>query len=882
MAQQLYFYKKMQFDVFILTLKYLMKNKGIEHISGLCESELLKKEMTEKELSDIFFKAVKNKIFVKRENEVHINFEIYKILYALSQAKKIVTIHKPSYENEKLITLTKVDEIWLLTIQNAKKNEVRIMADSNFDNLYSILEPELKKKDINRKFHSKKVNKELKKLSFEERFLSNHNYQLAFLPIENKSGKQAGEAALFHVFKKEFNLLLGELEEGRLSTFQVDILEEKIKEYLNTILDDQNINNPEEEQENKKKSTERKAAEEEPYTRFSFQRLSANADFPHSIRQLLSIQLKTCIKQLMNWRSWIKLFIIQLIFALVVILWNMYGLCYLNDTFRLAPTGFWGSATAYLFAGTVGRKNNINGLTIFKNAFDTTLLAGSFYCLLGILFRNFTKSVMGGQFLDSFFDLRRFPNRISLYLEKSSKGIGYYIWMGILISAPIGLILWNPFTVGLLAIMLLLSCVKADNSGVSVPIMIYCCASQYKKIKDGRKKEPLFGIIQLRVFGISIGFMVYSLVNILLWKIFAYNFWVRLVFTILLILLALFGLGIIKINKPQKVISCLVLCLICTVLIVLAQKGIVVYADDGGWTESGGTLLGLINNTGFATILGLSTLLAICTLGGSLMAAAIAGAVVGVGALAWSSATETGRETAADFMMGSYSPYGGDSKIASAVNTVVGFVPVIGEVWGGATAVRDAKYNFANGNELSGLLNLVCGGLSIKGLGDGINSALYGMDDVADSILSGTKSTVIQDQVGGLVENADNAINEFETKISNINETSIKKTTSAKKTYNSSNVKPHYNGANNPDYFVSHHNHEIIHIEKEKLTMEVLELSTDEELKEIVNEILQQCEEEANDLVTLFRDLKEYLDSVEQGEIDREVIQSILEKEQNH
>ena len=64
--------------------------------------------------------------------------------------------------------------------------------------------------------------------------------------------------------------------------------------------------------------------------------------------------------------------------------------------------------------------------------------------------------------------------------------------------------------------------------------------------------------------------------------------------------------------------------------------------------------------------------------------------------------------------------------------------------------------------------------------------------------------------------------------------------------------------------------------------MEVLELSTDEELKEIVNEILQQCEEEANDLVTLFRDLKEYLDSVEQGEIDREVIQSILEKEQNH
>ena len=757
------FQKTIRFDEFILALKYFMKNKGITHVSGLCNAELLRKNLTEEELSAIFFSALKHKVFVKQGSDVHINFDLYRIMNAFSQSKNVVTVHKPSYENEKMISFAKADDTWIVLLQNAGKNEVSIMADSSLDKLYQIVASELKKKDKNSQFHPKKLNKQLEKMDLAVRFQEAYEYQLVMLALENSTGRQTGEAVLFHVGKESFNVLTGAIEENRIESFPAEALDEKVKECLIAMTRDVGPDNPDGTDKNNRTGTDYKRMneEEEPYTKFSFQQLSANRSFPHSVPQLLKLQLKNWVKQLTNWKTWVVMLVIQLLFAAAVLIWNMYGMCYLNDTFRISSNAFWGNATAYLFAGTIRRGNDIKGLSVFTKAFDTVLLAGSFYCLLGIAFRSMIGTIVKGKFMNSVDNMLRFPSHMKQYSKKAGKGIVHYIWLGVLIAAPIGFLLWNPFTVALLAVMLFFSCVKADSSNISVPVMLFRSASGYKRVMEGRKKKPLFADVQLRLFGISIGFFIYTFVNILVWGLFDYNFWVRLVFTVLLMILALLGLGIIKVNKPQKVAACLAVLVVCSVLVMLSRNGMMVYADDGGWSESGGTLAGLFANAGFATILGLSALLAVCTLGGSLLAAGIIGGVVGAGSFVWSCATETGRETAADFMLGQYSPYGGDSKIAAGLNFAVGLVPGIGEIWGVASSTRDAVYNFSHGNELSGIFNIVCGGLSLKGLDDGLRLAKDGLVNAAEktvlkSVVKKEVKKNVDNLISGITGSADN------------------------------------------------------------------------------------------------------------------------------
>ncbi len=753
MKKSVAFQKNICFDEFILAIKYLMKNKGIGHVSGLCDAELLRKEMTEEALSKIFFSAIKHNVFVKQKEDVHINHDWYRVLYAYAQAEKVVSIHKPSYEGKKLISLTKVEDNWIAFVQNAAKNEVSVMVDSSLDKLYQIVEPELKKKDLNAKFQPKKINKQLEKLGVGVSFQEKYEYQLVLLGMHNATGQQVEEPVLYHVGKTDFDMLTGAVEAKQIEKHPVEALDEKVKACLKEMLREEEPKEPGEKE--AKEAKKQKVVDEEPYTRFSFQKLASNKNFPHNVPQFLKMQVKNTFQQLLNWKSWIIMVLIQVIFAAVVLLWNMYGLCYLNDTFRLSSSAFWKDATAYLFAGTIGRNNDIKGLTIFKQAFDTALLAGSFYFLLGMSFRNMLGTILRGKLLDRLYELTHFREHISSCCQKGQRSLVQNIWIGVLIAAPIGLILWNPFTVGLLALMLIFSCMKADNSGISVPVMLFRSASRYKKVMEGKKEKPLFADVQLLLLGLGIGFSIYSVVNVLLWVLFDYHFWARVVFTVLLMVLALFGLGIIKINKPQKVVTGLVLLVACTAMVVLTQEGMVLLADDGGWSESGGTLAGLINNTGFATILGLSALLAVCTLGGSLVVGGIAAGVVGLGSFIWSSTTETGRATAADFMLGEYSPYGGDSKIAMGLNFAVGLVPGIGEIWGITSAVRDANYNFANGNELSGIFNLVCGGLSLKGLDDGLKLAGEGLTNAAaKKILTGELKETILNSMDNVAQGA--------------------------------------------------------------------------------------------------------------------------------
>lgn len=728
--------RTIKFDEFILAFKYFMKNKKVAHVSGICDADLLRKNMSEEELSAIFFRALKHNVFVKQGNDIHINFDIYRILNAYATSDMVVTLQNPVYEGKRLVSFAKVGDLWIALQQNAEKNEVTLLVDNAIDTLYDLCAPDIKK-GKNKDFHPKKVNKQLEKMGSDVRFGTDYVYQFVMLAVNNHTGKQFQDAVLFHVGKKSFDVLTGEVENNHLESFSVEQLDDKVLENIERIFSSNTEDHPESGDDNAQKKEQReknKEPEDETYTKFSFQRLSENQNFPHGIIALLKVQILNWIKQFTNLKRLAVLVIAQLVFALLVLLWNMYGMCYLNDTFRISQESFLGSATAYLFGGTVGSRNELKGMSFLKKDFNTVLISGSFYCLFGIWFRSLLGTILHGKVLESISNYFGFPRRIRQYVQRSDRNIRDYIWTGVIIAAPIGFLLWNPFTTVLLAMLLMMSCVKADDSSIAVPVMLFRSASCYQKVMEGKKKRPLFADVELRLFGISIGFFAYSAVNLIIWLLFDYNIWVRLIFTVLLVIMALFGLGILKINKPEKVAACLVMLVVCSVLVVLANNGIVL-ADDGGWTESGGTLAGLFTNAGFATILGISALMAVTTLGGSLVVAGILGGIVASGSFLWSSTTETGRKTAADFMLGDYSPYGGDSVIAAGLNVAVGLVPGIRDVWGIVSTARDAEYDFSHGNELSCIFDIVCGGLSVGNLPNSKEAmaSFGGIKDILDN-----------------------------------------------------------------------------------------------------------------------------------------------------
>ena len=325
---------------------------------------------------------------------------------------------------------------------------------------------------------------------------------------------------------------------------------------------------------------------------------------------------------------------------------------------------------------------------------------------------------------------------------------------------------------------------------ISVPLMVYSCAGHYRKVEEGKQKEPLFAQIQLRVFSFGTGLLLYSVINALCWFLFGYALWARIVASVLLLILAFIQLGIVKIERPQKAASLLVMLAIGAAVILAMQSGVSVFADDGGWSESGRTLAGLFQNSGFAEVLGFSAVLGLaafvgaCTFGLALVPAlAIGGAAAG-GAFAWSATTETGRATASIFILGDYSPYADNETagyIAGGLNLAVGFVPGISEVWGMTTGIRDAHYDFSNGNYLSGILDVACFGLSAKGLKGGLQTAgqavatagaktwvgqnvskqfVNGVNDAADDILRGAGGSAddatraVQRAMGGTADDA--------------------------------------------------------------------------------------------------------------------------------
>ena len=730
--QAIAFKKKIPFDEYILVLKCFMSRYKVQHVSGLCDSELLRRELSETALKELTDRALKHYLFVRQKDAIHIQHEMRIFLSLAAGSKHVVTIHKPSYSRNKLITFFYHGGQYGATVQDVAKNSILLLADPDLNQLYGQLAAEIHAKDINKGFDLKKLRKLSEQKGLDNVFTVKHEYQLVVYPAENLTGKRVAPALMFNVGKHEYEQLAGDLEHGILNKYSAGAVDDHLKDYIAKI-----CKNETGDQRGESESTVHVQTDAEAYTRYSFQKLISSEAFPRSFGQLLKAFGRGLIQNIKSFKL-DKRLVFKAIFCLLsfafVVFWNMYGMCYLNDTFRLNYNAFLGSSTAYLFGGTVSSGEGIYGISVIKGIKDTTLLVQPLYFLLNLLFMCAVNTIISGRLKDFFRGIFGFRGKWKLYRKSLDRPISHYFWTSVLMAAPVGLLLFNPYTVVALAVIVLLSAMKGDDSCLAVFSMIWRSALNCKKVSEGKKKAPTFasGVVRIWTFGLAL--IVYSGVNLLVWHLFKFNYWSRLIFTVLLMVLALFRLGIIKVSKLGKVQKAAVLIgfiLVGTMLAAAASGTVTALADDGGWTESGKTLAGLFNNSGFGIILGFSLVIGAAAFCGAAFlfgatagtAALIAGAA-GSGAMLWSATTETGKETAYDFVLGKYSPYGGDSLIATGLDIAIGFVPFVGNAWQTISCTRDATYDFSNGNYLMGTVEAVFAGLGAKGLYDEIGTVI--------------------------------------------------------------------------------------------------------------------------------------------------------------
>lgn len=220
-----------------------------------------------------------------------------------------------------------------------------------------------------------------------------------------------------------------------------------------------------------------------------------------------------------------------------------------------------------------------------------------------------------------FADLFRIPAAVR-DCRTQKDGDGKSKWIVLALVWALGFLVMNPITIILAAVLLLLMFAQGSGNLLVQTAFLWACAKNRKKVDAGQKPEPDSRKDRLLLFYGSMGLAIYGLVSVLLWFAVDYHWWVRLAVTVLMVLFALLqvflpGVFSGKLRSGTAVIFLLCLTAMCAAAIFGSSLGIVL-ADDGGWSESGGTLAGLMQNAGFGIILGISLLTIGLALGWSL------------------------------------------------------------------------------------------------------------------------------------------------------------------------------------------------------------------------------------------------------------------------
>lgn len=381
-----------------------------------------------------------------------------------------------------------------------------------------------------------------------------------------------------------------------------------------------------------------------------------------------------------------------LAWAVLLFFYNMYSTCYINDTFMLNRRARWGNLTPYLMAGTMGTPSNIKGLNVNWGSIDTAFLVWPLMMLLTLIGRQLILQIKSRR-LAFFGSLLEIPRTVRDCRQRGY-GKGRQMWVPFLAVWILGFFIMNPVTLFLAAVYCLLIFAQNDNGLVRL-CMLWRCAGNRKKVEAGIRREPEIEKYRILFFHMGCGFLIYALVSLVLWYAAGYHYWIRLIVTMLMAIFALlqiFWPGMMSDpGKMRKARSVVLLVVGCMAAAYFGSRYGIVLADDGGWSESGRTLGGLLQNAGFSTILGLTLMTIGLALGGPVTWVVAGSFLAGAGVFAIGCTdTKAGdyvRKTSRQYFFG---PEDGESKTVlctatELANFVAGFLNPAAGAGGTAT-----------------------------------------------------------------------------------------------------------------------------------------------------------------------------------------------------
>lgn len=290
---------------------------------------------------------------------------------------------------------------------------------------------------------------------------------------------------------------------------------------------------------------------------------------------------------------------------------NIFFWAWINDSMWIGWGRGYGDVAGFLIpggaynsgAGIIGLEPIAAFLGLLINrslggsySFPNGYLVFPFTLLVGCLVTYVISTIVTRGFLGVLRDLAGIPVYLKHYAGRGSKKLWRFLLDGVFYATVIGFLLVNPFAVVLLGVYILI-CFgqETGNARILNLFLKRCCL--YKRAERGKGKpmeKPLLADLMLQTFSLGFGFLVYSLLNLVVWNLFGYHFFARLIFSLLLGSMALTLSGGPRRRKLGKAMG-----LMAVTTGVLAIGRITAFAHDGGASESGGTWSGLKRNTGF-------------------------------------------------------------------------------------------------------------------------------------------------------------------------------------------------------------------------------------------------------------------------------------------
>ena len=376
------------------------------------------------------------------------------------------------------------------------------------------------------------------------------------------------------------------------------------------------------------------------YREPSFNQYCQDPAAPRSLQVFLLVALRNRIQSFV--KNLPKMLLIMITFTVLTFVFNIFFWAVLNDT-MWAGSGRLGSLSfmPYLIGGAVYSGSRYKGVTPFEIAGMTptgkivaplTFALSMLLSLLllrkkqagsGAVSRDFASVKSLKEYYEKILGVASKPapvnmnmagnpnmprtqnnpntaydpnnqnNAINEIVDFTNLANNVYMRIGLCCAFIFGFIIRNPFAIPLFGLILYLSFGQGGQS--SLGQMIFRIRVADSRLYNGKKqKYPRFCEGMLAMYYMAVGLFLYSAVNVLLWFIFNYNFYIRFIVTgVLVAALIVLGTG----GKKQFT------GLMSSIFVILG--GITMYylrtvlADDGGITESGGTLVGLLHNGGF-------------------------------------------------------------------------------------------------------------------------------------------------------------------------------------------------------------------------------------------------------------------------------------------